>query len=124
MVGDRTCIESSNSGSVLTISGVLPLDVGNYTIFVQTQRGLGQHTIVLSINGARINPTLISNGQAVDYFFKILNLFLRSTGTPRFVSIRVPAYSQYFSSVLERTELRRRFTNHRLRSRDEKFRSS
>ncbi|XP_058253144.1 myosin light chain kinase, smooth muscle-like [Hemibagrus wyckioides] len=56
VVGDRTCIESSNSGSVLTISGVLPLDVGNYTIFVQTRRGLGQHTIVLSINDRPERP--------------------------------------------------------------------
>ncbi|XP_060777046.1 myosin light chain kinase, smooth muscle-like isoform X2 [Neoarius graeffei] len=47
--GDRTRIESSTRGSVLTISEVLPVDVGSYTIFVQTRRGLAEHTIVLSI---------------------------------------------------------------------------
>ncbi|XP_026782289.3 myosin light chain kinase, smooth muscle [Pangasianodon hypophthalmus] len=53
---DRTRIESSTSGSVLTISEVLPVDVGSYTIFVQTQRGIAQHTIVLSINDRPERP--------------------------------------------------------------------
>ncbi|XP_027027398.2 myosin light chain kinase, smooth muscle-like isoform X2 [Tachysurus fulvidraco] len=47
--GDRNRIESNNSSSVLTISEVLPVDVGSYTVFVQTRRGLAQHTVVLSI---------------------------------------------------------------------------
>lgn len=56
MDGDRTRIERSTSGSVLTISEVLPVDVGSYTIFVQTRQGIAEHTILLCINSARTNP--------------------------------------------------------------------
>ncbi|TSL82563.1 Myosin light chain kinase, smooth muscle [Bagarius yarrelli] len=54
--GDRIRIENSTNGSVLTISEVLPVDVGSYTIFVQTRKGLAQHTIVLSINDRPERP--------------------------------------------------------------------
>ncbi|KAM9487815.1 myosin light chain kinase, smooth muscle-like isoform 2-T2 [Clarias gariepinus] len=54
--GDRTCIESSTTGSVLTISKVLPVDVGSYTLFVRTRHGLAQHTVVLSIRDRPERP--------------------------------------------------------------------
>ncbi|KAI5105743.1 myosin light chain kinase, smooth muscle isoform X2 [Silurus meridionalis] len=54
--GDRTRIESSANSSVLTILEVLPVDVGSYTIFVQTRRGVSQHTIVLSIRDRPERP--------------------------------------------------------------------
>ncbi|XP_053469942.1 myosin light chain kinase, smooth muscle-like isoform X2 [Ictalurus furcatus] len=54
--GDRTRIERSTSGSVLTISEVLPVDVGSYTIFVQTRQGIAEHTILLCINNRPERP--------------------------------------------------------------------
>ncbi|KAI4875030.1 hypothetical protein NFI96_012995 [Prochilodus magdalenae] len=54
--GGRTRIENSSNGSILTISEVLPVDAGSYSLFVRNQRGTAQHTIVLSIRDRPERP--------------------------------------------------------------------
>lgn len=65
--GDRTGVENSTGRSVLTISEVLPEDVGSYTLFVRTRQGIAHCTIVLSINGAKADPNLFTSA-TVDIF--------------------------------------------------------
>ncbi|XP_036447658.1 myosin light chain kinase, smooth muscle-like [Colossoma macropomum] len=54
--GERTHIESSSNGSILTISEVFPADAGSYSLFVRNQRGTAQHTIILNIRDRPERP--------------------------------------------------------------------
>ncbi|XP_072535022.1 myosin light chain kinase, smooth muscle-like isoform X2 [Salminus brasiliensis] len=54
--GEHTRIESSSNGSILTISKVLPVDEGSYSLFVRNRRGTAQHTIILSIRDQPDRP--------------------------------------------------------------------
>ncbi|XP_026876109.2 myosin light chain kinase, smooth muscle-like isoform X1 [Electrophorus electricus] len=54
--GERTRIESSSNHNILTISEVLPVDTGRYSLFVRNHRGTFQHTIMLSIRDRPERP--------------------------------------------------------------------
>ncbi|XP_076826452.1 myosin light chain kinase, smooth muscle-like isoform X2 [Brachyhypopomus gauderio] len=55
--GGRIRIESGRNHSILTISEVLPVDTGRYSLFVRNHQGTFQHTIMLGIREPRLPPT-------------------------------------------------------------------
>lgn len=130
MDGERTRIENTSSSCVLTISGVLPVDVGSYTIFVRNRHCTSQHTTILGILGVRSSITIIfrllvpqhshikSLWLAIQYnqtsLCRFSVRFFRSTRAASFLSVCVSADSGFCSPLLVWTYLRWWFTGDRL----------